>query len=101
MDIIAALLTYIINTCINSYGQYISRISPIPEIEVPKCNNDFRSITILPVQSKVYKRLVLKRQLSFAESHLNDNVTGFRRGHLSSTVLIAKRDDIRAMNRER
>ena len=103
-DIIAAPLTYIINTCIQSNifpeAWKITRISPISKTEVPKNNDDFRPIAILPVLSKIYERLVLKQQLSFIDNRINDNMSGFRKGHSTATILMSMRDDImRAMKK--
>ena len=103
-DIIAAPLTYIINTCIQSNifpeAWKTSRISPIPKTEAFKNNDDFRPIAILPVLSKIYERLVLKQQLSFIDNCINDNMSGFRKGHSTATILMSMRDDImRAMKK--
>ena len=95
-DIIAAPLTYMINTCIQSNifpeAWKISRISPIPK--APKNNDDFRPIAILPVLSKIYERLVLKQQLSFLDNCINDNMSGFRKGHSTATILMSMKVDI-------
>ena len=104
-DIIAAPLTYIINTCIqaNTFPEAwkIWRISPMPKTEAPKNNDDFRPIAILPVLSKIYERLVLKQQLSFINNCINDNMSGFRKGHSTATILMSMRDNImRAMKKE-
>ena len=59
-------------------------------------NNDFRLISILPVLSKIYERLVHNQVVEFLENHhlLEDNNSGFRKGHSTTSVLLSIRDDI-------
>lgn len=80
----------------------ISRISPIPKIKSPKDPSDFRPISILPILSKVYERLIMKQMINFLESEqlLSQYQSGFRKGHCTTTTCIKIRDDIlRAMSR--
>ena len=61
-----------------------------------------RPISILPVLSKVFERLVHQQVVSFIDSHdlFKDNIWGFRKGHSTTTVLLRIRDDIiKAMKR--
>ena len=61
-----------------------------------------RPISILPGLSKVFERLVHQQVVSFIDSHdlLKDNISGFRKGHSTTTVLLRIRDDIiKAMKR--
>ena len=59
-------------------------------------NNDFRPISILPVLSKIYERLVHNQVVEFLENHhlLEDNNSGFGKGHSTTSVLLSIRDDI-------
>ena len=62
-----------------------------------------RPISILPVLSKVFERLVHQQVVSCINSHdlLKDNISGFRKGNSTTTVLLRIRDDIfEAMKRE-
>ena len=71
-------------------------------MDSPQDNNDFRPISILPVLSKIYERLVHNQVVQFLENHhlLEDNISGFRKGHSTTSVLLSMRDDIlKAMNR--
>ena len=79
-----------------------ARITPIPKMDSPQDNNDFRPISILPVLSKIYERLVHNQVVEFLENYhlLEDNISGFRKGHSTASVLLSVRDDIlKAMNR--
>ena len=56
----------------------------------------YRPIAILPALSKVYERLVLNQLLRYIEQCrvLKSNITGYRKGHSTTTVLLRIRDDI-------
>lgn len=106
VDHIASPLCHIINACIKSNHfpkQWkVSRISPIPKIGNPKEPSDFRPISILPILSKVFEKLIMNQVVLFLETRhaLSDNQCGFRKGHCTVTTCIKIRDDIlKAMNR--
>ena len=64
--------------------------------------SDYRPISVLPVLSKVYERIILTQLCSYIEicSLYNDTQSGFRKGHSTTTILLKLRDDIRkAMNK--
>ena len=82
----------------------IARISPIPKVNDIKSKNDLRPISILPVLSKVFERLVLKQKADFLSNStygiLKDSMSAYKKGHNTTTVLLAMRDDIlQAMQR--
>ena len=74
-----------------------ARVCPIPKIENPVEVKDYRPISILPVMSKIFERVILKQLCSYIETnHLyNATQSGFRKGHSTSTLLLKLRDDIR------
>jgi hypothetical protein len=98
---LACPLTSIINKCIsNAYFPKlwkIARFSPIPKVENPTSNDQLRPISILPVLSKVFEKLVAGQMSEFAEraALLPDRISGFRKGHSTTSVLLGIRDDIR------
>lgn len=80
----------------------IARICPIPKTNTSTCENDFQPISVLPVLSKVYERLIF-RQLA---QHIDENstlyelISAYRKGQSTIVVLLAIRDDIlKAMKR--
>ena len=99
-EIIAGPLTVIVNSCIrNSYfpkSWKKARISPIPKIDHPTKDEHFRPISVLPALSKIFEKLVAKQMTAFCEqeSTLKDTLSGFRKGHSTSTVLMGIRDDL-------
>ena len=62
---LAGPLTHIINACIKlAYfprAWKVARISPIPKVDQPKSDQDYRSISILPALSKILRDLYFSR----------------------------------------
>ena len=103
---ITSPLTHIINSFIktNSFSDVwkLARISPIPKTDNPVNEHDMRPISILPALSTVYERLVHHQVIEYINSRdlLKDNISGFRKGHSTTTALLGIRDDIiRVMKR--
>ena len=97
---IAGPFTTIINNCIREYyfpkAWKNVRISPIPNVDQPKCEEHLRPISNLPTLSKVFEKLVALQMTIFCESEsvLCDTISGFRRGHSTNTVLKRMRYDL-------
>ena len=97
-DHISAPLTHIINRCIatSSFPKpwKMARISPIPKVDEPLSDADYRPVSILPTLSKVFERLVLNQLIVYINEAalLGPTVSGFRKGHSTTTVLLGIRD---------
>ena len=97
---IAGPLTYILNSFIaqslfpNAWK--VARITPIPKTNGSVSVPNMWPISILPVLSKVYERLVHHQVIDYIESRtlFKDNISGFRKGHSTTMVLLGIRDDI-------
>ena len=105
-EYLAGPLTYIINSCINTSlfpkTWKTARVSPIPKVDNPVNEKDYRKFSILPSLSKIFERLVLNQILVFIEKQalLASSISGYRKGHSTTTVLMGIRDDIiRAMKK--
>ena len=91
-DNLAGPLTRIINGCITeAYFPKlckIARVSPIPKVDNPTNNDELRPISILPVLSKVFERLVGWQMSEFANSAslLHDNISSFRKVHSTTNI---------------
>ena len=105
---LASPLTHILNNCIakSTFPSLwkIARISAIPKEKEIKCNDDLRPISILPTLSKVYERLVLRQMAGYLSridgDILKNTSSAYRKGHNTTSVLLAVRDDIiRAMSK--
>ena len=99
-------LTHIINSSISENLFPIqwkkAKISPIPKSDDPQNFDDYRPVSVLPLFSKVYERLVAKQLCTFLERSctLKDTMAGFRKSHSTNTLLLKIRDDIlRAMSK--
>ena len=73
-----------------------ARVSPIPKVDNPLSEKDYRPVSILPSLSKIFERLVFNQILVFIEKPalLASSISGYRRGHSTTTVLMGIRDDI-------
>ena len=106
-DHLAGPLTRIFNRCIaKAYFSKlwkITRMSPILKVDNPTTYDELRPISILPVLSKVFERLVGWQMSKFTNSAslLYDNISSFRKGQSTTTALLGIIDDIkRAMKRK-
>ena len=105
-DYLGSPLTDVINTCIKNLhfpsAWKLARICAIPKGNQIKSEKDLRPISILPVLSKVYERLIFRQLSDFIDKNnvLNSKISVYRKGQSTTTVLQAIRDDIvKAMKR--
>ena len=78
------------------------KISPIPKSDDPQNFHDYRPVSLLPLYSKVYERLVAEHLCTFLENSctLKDTMAGFGKLHSTNTLLLKIRDDfLRAMSK--
>ena len=73
----------------------------IPKIDNPTTDDDYRPISILPVLSKVFERLMMKQLCNFIEINniYFSTQAGYRRNYSTNTILIKMRDILNAMNK--
>ena len=74
-----------------------------PNVDNPVPKEQLRPISVLPVLSKVFKKLVGIQMTNYVDhAHLlYDCISAFRKGHSTTTALMGVRDDIRyAMKRK-
>ena len=89
-ECLAVPLTSIINKCIaKAYfpKQWkIARVSPVPKIDNPVSKDQLRPISVLPVLSKVFEKLVAIQMTNYADhAHLHDRISAFRKRHSTTT----------------
>ena len=58
--------------------------------------DDLRPISILPAMSKIFERIVLKQMLDFTyqTALLGLHMSGFRKGHSTTTALLSIQNDL-------
>ncbi|XP_057310275.1 uncharacterized protein LOC130648252 [Hydractinia symbiolongicarpus] len=103
---LSPVLTKILNNCINANVFPTcwkkSRICPVPKVPGASQLEDFRPISILPVLSKVYEKVILSQLCDFIDRYniYASTQSGFRKGHSCITILLKLKDDIlKAMQR--
>jgi len=100
IETITSPICHIINSCIENqlfpHQWKISRISPVPKVNKPTCHSDYRPISILPILSKVYERVILNQLVAYIEkNHLfAEYQSGFRKGHSTISTLLKLKDEI-------
>ena len=100
-EFLVSPITFIINNFIkvNQFPDIwkLARIRPIPKIQLPVELKDYRPVPILPILSKVYKRVVLAQITNFIEKKLiyHHYQPGYRKDHSTATLLSKLRDDIK------
>ena len=75
----------------------IVRISPIRKIQLPVEFIDYRPVSILPILSQIYERVVLEQITYVIEKNLTYHhyQSGCRKNHSTATLLTKLRDDIK------
>ena len=64
--------------------------NPIPNIDLPKADGDFRSINVTPVISRAFEKLLYKGHVkSTVEQHLSPSQVAYREGGNCSGALVA------------
>ena len=79
----------------------VAGVCLIPKIDNPVTVKDFQPISILPVLSKVYKKVILSQLLNYIKkcTVYNPTQSGFHKGHLTTALVIKFRNDIqKALN---
>ena len=58
--------------------------------------DQYRPVTVLPILSKIYERLIAKHICHFITENnvYKETMSGFRKNHSTSTLLLKIRDDI-------
>lgn len=89
-------ITYLLNSIITQ-STFPRQWKLAKIIPIPKSNNDFRPIAILPFLSKVLERLLNSQISSFLEKEklLTENQSGFRKKRSCTTTLIDVVEDLR------
>ena len=93
-------MTHIVNALIaeNRFPSSwkVARISPIPKNNNLVNNSDFRPVSVLPILSKIYERLVLSQLVQCIDQNTlyKETVSGFRKEHSTAVILLKLKDDI-------
>ena len=80
----------------NSFTSDITQITPVPKITSPKSFSDYRPISILPILSEVFEKVIYSRLYSFVTSNciLSPQEYGFRTNHSTELAIATIYDDM-------
>ena len=75
----------------------VAGVCLIPKIDNPVTVKDFQPISVLPVLSKVYEKVILSQLLNYIKkcTVYNPTQSGFHKGHLATALVLKFRSDIR------
>ena len=101
-DQMSVPLSRLINACIQA-GYFpdfwkVARVTPIFKAGDPTSFGNYRPISVLPVFSKIFERIIQERLVSFlnGQGQLFNAQYGFCRGHSTSMAIIDLVENIRA-----
>ncbi|XP_075162815.1 uncharacterized protein LOC142235445 [Haematobia irritans] len=102
LPVLLPYVTYLYNTALMK-SVFPSAWKKAKILPVPKTDNDFRPIAILPYLSKVLERLMYQQMTKYIEDNglIFDRQSGFMKNRSCVTALIDVTDDLRANMDER
>ena len=97
MIIILSLTNNFYNKQLHQNKSTPRHISPIPKLQLPMGFKDYQPVSILPILSKIYERVVLQQITNIIEKKLiyHHYQSGYRKNHSTATLLAKLRDDIK------
>ena len=99
-NIISLPLSKLINNCIDKNcfpTQWkIAKVCPVPKIPEASKPDEFRPISVLPILSKIFEKIIMSQLTDYIEQHniYADTQSGFRKGHSTEMLLLKLRDDL-------
>ena len=85
LDVISPFLTYCINICFNSCkfpnSLKLAEITPVPKKDDSHSASDYRPISILPLLSKIFEKVMADQLSKFFETKFSKLLCGFRKRH--------------------
>ena len=62
---------------------------PVFKKEDASLLKNYRPVSVLPIVSKIYERIMQKQILEYIGKHLSPHLCGYRRGYSTQTALIS------------
>ena len=98
--IVAPFLVQLFYNCIdqNIFPENINLaiVTPIPKTSSPKSMNDFRPISVLPIFSKIFEKIIAERVMSFIDKNsiLTSSQFGFRTSSSAELAVTSIYDEL-------
>jgi len=96
---LAPQITSILNECIwqNVFPEdmKISNITPLYKKKDRLCKENYRPVNILTALSKIFERILYDQQYTYFKDKFHKLISGFRKGHSCSSMLLKLTEDIR------
>ena len=67
----------------------LADVTPVFKKEDASLLKNYRPVSVLPVVSKIYERIMQKQILEYIDKHLSPHLYGYRKGYSTQTVLIS------------
>ena len=64
-------------------------VTPVFKKEDASVLKTYRPVSVLPVASKIYERIMQKQILEYIDKHLSPHLCGYRKGYSTQTALIS------------
>ena len=64
-------------------------MTPVFKEEDTSLLKNYRPVSVLPVVSKIYERIMQKQILEYIDKHLSPHLCGYRKGYSTQTALIS------------
>ena len=64
-------------------------MTPVFKKEDASLLKNYRPVSVLPVVSKIYERIMQKQILEYIDKHLSPHLCGYRKGYSIQTALIS------------
>ena len=62
-------------------------MTPVFKKEDASLLKNYRPVSVLPVVSKIYERIIQKEILEYIDKHLSPHLCGYRKGYSTQTAL--------------
>ena len=67
----------------------LAHVTPVFKKEDASLLKNYRPVSVLPVVSKIYERIMQKQILEYIDKHLSPHLCGYRKGYSTQTALIS------------
>jgi len=98
--IVSEWLSKFFNKCMTT-GEFpdswkIAYITPIPKVHSPSCSSGYRPISVLPVLSKLFEKILYHRVYSYLTEHslIDKRQYGFRENHSTELAITTIYDEL-------